>query len=313
MRRLAAFALLCLILRPAAAQAEAVEAGAGFGGAGLTGCHTDLLYLNQLFGWQMGWQREWQALANAPDAAVRPAIEHWRGAPAALEADEAALSQAAREPARAAPRVVVLRVLAELDDLVIALRTGAPPLRADIDPQDRRSWDALFADRIAPAIEHYRDLLRNHYLPLTSASAGLSGTSDGPRCFRQSVRYFTSVDHPPAEIEAIGWRLLRATEADLARLYGIGANRVPQLLARLRATREPGFTADRLVEISQTAIARAAAAMPRMFLGRVAHPIVVEAMPTAAEASAAAGFYREPKAIGRPPMSSIARVRRTVG
>jgi uncharacterized protein (DUF885 family) len=292
MRRLASIALLCLILRPAAAPAEPVAAGAGFAGAGLTGCHTDLLYLNQLFGWQMDWQRDWQALANAPDAAVRRAIDHWGGAPAALRADEAALSQAAREPARAAPRVVAARVLAEVDDLARALRGGAPTLRADLDPETRRSWNALFADRIAPAVEHYRDFLRTRYLPLASASSGLSGTADGPRCFRQAVRYFTTVDRPAAEIEAIGWRLLRATEADLARLYNIRADQVPRLLARLRATNEPGFTADRLVEVSQASIARATAAMPRMFLGHAAHPVVVEAMPAAAEASAAAGFYR---------------------
>jgi uncharacterized protein (DUF885 family) len=293
MRRLAGVLLAGLVSLPgpAAAQAvEQVEAGAGFGGAGLAGCRTDLLYLNQLFGWQMDWQREWPAMAGAPDGAVRQAIGRWRGAPAVLQADEAALSQAANEPERAAPRVVVERVRAELDDLVRMLASGAPPLRADVDPETRRQWTELFAERIAPAVEHYRDFLRDHYRP--GASAGLSGTADGPRCFRQSVRYFTSVDRPPAEIEAIGWRLLRATEADLLRLYGADRRHLPQLLARLRATHEEGFSAERLEEISRVAIARATAAMPLMFLGRAAHPVVVEAMPAAAEASAAAGFYR---------------------
>jgi uncharacterized protein (DUF885 family) len=188
--------------------------------------------------------------------------------------------------------VIVARVHAERDDLAAALGAGAPPLRADVAPETRRAWEALFAERIAPAIEHYRDFLRSQYLPIASAAAGLSGTPDGPACFRQSVRYFTSVDLPPAEIEAIGRRLLRATEADLARLYGTSMDQVPLLIARLRATREPGFTAERLVEISRAAIARATAAMPRMFLGSARHPVVVEALPVAAEASAAAGFYR---------------------
>ncbi|MBV9883590.1 MAG: DUF885 domain-containing protein [Sphingomonadaceae bacterium] len=300
MRRGGAFvALLCFALAPAAAQAEPVEAGAGFGGAGLTGCRTDLRYLNQLFGWQMGWQREWQALTDVPDEAARAAITHWESAPAALQADEAALAEADREPARAAPRIVVERVLAELDDLVRALQAGPPPLRADVAPETRAAWRALFADRIAPAVAQYRDFLRGHYLPRASGSAGLSGTADGPHCFRQSVRYFTSVDLPPAEIEAIGRRLLRASGDDLARLYRIDRARLPRLLARLRALREPGFTAARLTEISRAAIARAGAAMPLMFLGRAAHPVTVEALPAAAEASAAAGFYR-PAQNGRP-------------
>src|SRR4051812_48262511 len=179
MRRLAAAALLCLALQPAAAPAQALEAGAGFGGAGLAGCHSDLRYVNQVFGWQMDWQREWQALAGAPDNAVRGAIAHWQAVPATLQADEAALSEAGREPSRAAPRVIVERVLTELDDLVGALRASAPPLRAEVDSETRRAWNRLFAVQIVPAIAHYRDFLRGRYLPLASASAGLSGTADG--------------------------------------------------------------------------------------------------------------------------------------
>jgi uncharacterized protein (DUF885 family) len=308
MRRLAATALFSLALSAAPVAAEPVEAGAGFGAAGLTGCHTDLLYLNQLFGWQMEWQRAWQALATAPDGAIRDAIAHWRAAPAALQRDEAGLALALREPARAAPRVIVERVLAEVDDLARTLGTGAPPLRPDLDPALRREWEALFSREIAPAIAHYRDFLRVTYLPVAAPSAGLSGTADGARCFRQAVHYYTSVDPPPEEIEATGRRLLRETEAELARLYRIDAAHVPRLLARLRATHESGFTADRLVAISRAAIARATAAMPHMFPGHVAHPVVVENLPAAAEASAAAGFYR-PAEGGRPAAYVINRSR----
>lgn len=308
MRRLAAIVLASVILRAAPAVAEPVEAGAGFGGAGLSGCHSDLLYLNQLFGWQMRWQRAWQALATAPDAAVRDAIAHWRTAPAALRSDEAGLGQALLEPARAAPRVIVERVLVELDDLDRALAAGAPPLRVDVDPALRRAWEALFAREIAPAIAHYREFLRATYLPVAGASAGLSGRSDGPRCFRRSVRYFTSLDLPPEAIEAIGNRLLHATEAELARLYRTDPAHLSGLLARLRATHEEGFTADRLVAVSRAAIARATAAMPLMFPGHAAHPVVVENLPAAMEASAAAGFYR-PAEGGRPAAFVINRSR----
>jgi uncharacterized protein (DUF885 family) len=280
--------------------AFAAEAGAGFGAAGLAGCRTDLRYLNQLFGWQMGWQREWQALAGARnDAAVREAIALWRTAPAALRADESALAAATRGGPGAAPRVVVERVLAQVDDLALALRQSAPPLPANLDPGLRREWNDLFAREIAPAVAHYRDFLRGRYLPVASPAAGLSGTPDGPRCFRQAVRMFTTVDRPAEEIERIGLRLLRETEADLTRLYRVPASDLPRLLASLRGTREEGFDADRLVAMSQAAIARATAAMPRMFSGTVTEPVIVEALPGAMEASAAAGFHR-PAAEGRP-------------
>jgi uncharacterized protein (DUF885 family) len=291
-KRLAAAFAAFLLAGPALA--EPVEAGAGLGAAGIEGCRTDLRYLNQLFGWQAGWQRQWAALQGASDDDIRAALATWRTAPAALRADEAGLVPGG---AGAAPRVVVERVLIQTDDLARALRQNAPPLRADADPALRRQWQALFADEIAPAVEHYRDFLRDRYLPAASPGAGLSGTPDGPRCFRQAVRYFTSVDRPPEEIERLGMRLLAETEAELRRLYR--TRDVPRLLSRLRATREPGFTPERLIALSRAAIARAEAAMPRIFSRPLRHPVTVEALPGALETSAAAGFYR-PAGGGRP-------------
>jgi uncharacterized protein (DUF885 family) len=283
-------AALAALLLAGPALAEPVEAGAGLGGAGIEGCRTDLVYLNQLFGWQAGWQRQWAALRGAPDDALRAAIATWRTAPAALRADEAGLARTAQGGPGAAPRVIVERVLVQVDDLARTLRQAPPPLRTDADPALRREWGALFADEIAPAIEHYRDFLRETYLPAASPGAGLSGVPDGPRCFRQAVRYFTTVDRPPEEIERLGLRLLGETEADLRRLYR--TRDLPRLLARLRATQEDGFTPERLIAVSTAAIARAEAAMPRMFSRAVRHPVIVEALPRALEASAAAGFYR---------------------
>lgn len=306
MRRFAA--VLAALLSAAPAAAQHVEAGAGFGAAGLTGCRTDLRYLNQLFGWQMSWQREWQTLANAPDETLRAAILRWRTAPAALQSDEAALAEATRGGPGAAPRVIVERVLVELDDLAVALRRGAPPLRPDADSSLHGDWERLFAEEIAPAVERYRDFLRDRYLPVASVSAGLSGTPDGPRCFRQAVRTYTTVDRPPEEIEQIGHRLLRETEAELVRLYGLRPGNLPRLLARLRDTGEEGFTADRLTALSEAAIARAAAAMPRMFSAPAGEPVVVETLPSAMEASAAAGFYRRAQD-GRPAAYVINRAR----
>ena len=293
MRRLAA--ALLLLAAPAAASAqqdEEIAAGAGFGAAGLANCRTDLLYLNQLFGWQVSWQQQWEELAAAPDGQIRAAIARWRAAPAALRADEAALGRAARGGPGAAPRVIVERVLGQVETLAAALERGAPPLRADADPALRRQWEALFAEAIAPAVAHYRDFLRTTYRPAASAASGLSGLPDAERCYRQAVRTFSSLDLPPEEIEALGHRLLRETGAELARLYRIRPSELPALLAGLRSLREPGFDSARLLALTRAAVARGTAAMPRMFLDRARQPIGVEAMPAAMEADSPAGFYR---------------------
>jgi hypothetical protein len=85
-------ALASTVTAPAAAQS--VTAGAGFAALGLQGCETDLRYLNQLSGWQVRWPQEWNELSKASDGEIRAATEYWKGAPAALRADQAALSGA---------------------------------------------------------------------------------------------------------------------------------------------------------------------------------------------------------------------------
>lgn len=300
MKRLA-FALL-LLAAPAAAGAQpgnGVEADAGFGAAGITDCGTDLRYLNQVFGWQVAWQREWESLAAAPDDQLRRQLAFWRTAPAALRTAEAALARTVAGGSGAAPRVIVERVLGQVDALAARLGRSAPAIPADADPELRRQWAALFADEIAPAVAHYRDYLRTTYLPAASPSAGLSGLPDAARCFRRAVRTFTSLDMPPEEIEALGNRLLRETEAELARLYHVRPGGMPALLARLRDLREPGFDQARLLGLTRAAIARGAAALPRMFPGPAQQPVEVEPMPAAMEADWPAGFYRYAEG-GRP-------------
>ena len=278
------FTALALACASASAQ-DRVTAGAGDFAAGtLRGCDTDLLYLNQMFGWQTSWPRRWEALASASDADVAAAIALWRTASAALEADRRALS--ATDPRRIrAPRVVVARVLAQLDALTARLGQSAPPLRPGVAPALHAQWTELFAREIAPAIARHAAFLRPIYRP--GASDGLGDAA----CFRKAVRRSTSLDIAPERIEAIGRRLLAQSGRQLARLYHVPLGQLPRLVARLRDARDPGFTEDRLVQVSQAAIARAEAALPTMFARPLRAPVTVRPMARDMEASFPAGFY----------------------
>lgn len=285
-KQVVALAALVAAAAPLCAQ-EGLEATAGDTvGAALEGCRTDLVYLNQMFGWQVAWPREWSGLARASDSEIADAIARWREAPAALAAAQAALSVEAPGQRRA-PAVVTERVLAQIRQLLADLRTAPPLLRADADPALRVAWTSLFADGIVPALDRYEAYLSGAYRP--AEAAGL-GDAD---CFRRAVTRFTTLDLPAEEIEAIGRRLLDRTEADLASLYGIPRDRLPALLASLREEREPGFDEDRLVDISRAAIARAETAMPLMFGAPAQVPVTVEPIPRQMEASFPAGFYQE--------------------
>jgi len=290
--------LAAILAAPAQAQDQAseVRADAGFGASGLEGCRTDLRYLNQMFGWQVMWPSDWKALGRASNAEVERALRQWSKAPAALGAAEAALA-ASREP-EAAPRVIVERIIPQLDDLAKSLEGGAPPLRNGVSPQLKSDWDQLFTTGIAPAVNRYRSFVRDIYLKKASTAAGLSGTPDGARCFRQSVKQFTTLDLPPDQIEKIGRRLLNDTEADLARLHHIKRGEVPALLEKLRAERDDSFTKEQLVKISEAAIGRASAGMPRMFHQPLKVGVQVQPLPSAMEASFPAGFYEPPEGDG---------------
>jgi len=285
--------LACLLSWAAgAAHAEPVVAGSGvFADGEVPACRTDLVYLNQMFGWQVRWRSEWSRLAAASNDEARAAMLRWQAAPAALAADEAALA-ATGSPRGRAPRVVVERVLAQIENLRASLRSGAPPLGSGVDGALRDQWSALFASRIAPAVDRFANFLRDRYLPRAPLAPGLGPAAGGAGCFRAFVRAFTTLDLPPVEIEEVGWRLLRAAEADMASLNGIDARALPGFLETLRAPARGGFSADQLIAKSEAAIARAFAAAPRAFSRDILQQIAVRPLPPEMESSFPAGAYQ---------------------
>jgi uncharacterized protein (DUF885 family) len=132
--------------------------------------------------------------------------------------------------------------LLQLDDLLQRLEAGPPPLRQDVAPEVGAAWRDLFAQDITPAVRQYRSFLRDRYLARARNSAGLAGTPGGADCFRRSVRFYSTLDITPEQVEEVGWSLVRETEADLLRLHGLERPKLPVLLNRLRSYREDGFT-----------------------------------------------------------------------
>src|SRR4051794_17556939 len=95
----------------------AVEAGGGaFQASDAKDCNSDILYLNQLTGWQVRWPQEWQQLGDANDGQLKLAIAHWSTAESALRSD---LAELRRDSATrsAAPRAIVERVLLQVSAL----------------------------------------------------------------------------------------------------------------------------------------------------------------------------------------------------
>lgn len=275
---------------PGLASAQPVQAtAAGFDAASAKDCHSDIIYLNQVFGWQVGWPREWNGLTDGNDSDVRDAIEQWKTAPAALAAARAALTHHSGTEL-AAPQIIVDRVLPEVDALRAQLESSAPPLPATTPKPLVDQWTRLFAEEILPEVRRFEGLLKHGYLARRDAP-GLAATPLGTRCFSELALASTSMDSSPAEIERLGWSVIHDTERQIAQLNGVRVSHVPQLLEELRRPKA-NFTSADLVRKSEDAVERAKAALPRYFLRPLLQDLRVQAMPAALEASSPAGFYQ---------------------
>jgi uncharacterized protein (DUF885 family) len=106
-----------------------------------------------------------------------------------------------------APRMVVERVLGDLDSLLrepLAKSAFGSPAARDEDPSFRKEWATLLEKALTPALMRYRDFLRNEYLPKARASVSITANQDGKACYRAIVAANSSVNVDPDELFARG-------------------------------------------------------------------------------------------------------------
>lgn len=267
---------------------EPLVAGAGAVEA-LRGCATDLRYLNQVAGWQVRWPREWAALTR--DAThLEEAVLRFHQVPKVLTEEISALRAGLETPGRA-PKAVVKRVLRQVEALAEELRQRAPRyFGVDEKRSAAKKWARMLENEVEPAIQNYARFLRRTYLPRANPMDGLAGIPNGPRCFSNAVRWWTSLDLSPEQITDIGRRLLEENRRDLARTR-TGDETVESILARLRAPSDDVKGAD-LLKVSRAALRRARSTALRAFHALPSIELAVEPMEAHLRGSFPAGYYR---------------------
>jgi uncharacterized protein (DUF885 family) len=203
-------------------------------------------------------------------------------AAAAVRADIDALRQGLAA-GRTAPVAVVDRVLSQTSALRAQL--ADTPLAAHPD------WRRLLERELRPAVDSYAAFLADEYRRRATAGSVLATIPGGEACFAQAVTQWTTLERSPDALEATGRALLAEARRDLAQAAGIAEAELPRLLTELRRP-APDVTRDELLAVSEAALARARAALPRWFEAGELPPIVIEPMPASAEADAVAGAYR---------------------
>ncbi|HEX5560828.1 MAG TPA: DUF885 domain-containing protein [Nocardioidaceae bacterium] len=175
------------------------------------------------------------------------------------------------------PADFAVRQTVEQLDSWLATPVNRDPLLDVQDPPagvDAGRWHerllAVVQKQVRPAVQHYRDVLRDEVAPRARPDerCGLTYLPDGDEVYARSARYYTTVDTPVEEIHEIGLRQVAALEEEYRALGPevVGTSDVPSLFKALRDDPSLHHTSgEQIVADSRTAMAKARAAMGDWF------------------------------------------------
>jgi uncharacterized protein (DUF885 family) len=180
------------------------------------------------------------------------------------------------------------------DPVVGALR---PPDGIDVDAWRGRIREAV-QSRLRPGLATYRDVLRDEILPHARPDdrVGLTYLDDGDDAYARALRYFTTTDLTAQQIHDIGLAQVESLAAEYRALgaEALGTDDLHEIFDRMRDDPALHFTSgEQLVTASETAMARAWAAMSAWFEVLPQAPCAV-----AGTTSGAKAFYYPPASDG---------------
>ncbi|MEU3648520.1 DUF885 domain-containing protein [Lentzea sp. NPDC034063] len=147
---------------------------------------------------------------------------------------------------------------------------------------------------VRPAIQGYRDFLRQEALPLgrDAGRAGLCGLRND--AYRQAIRAHTTEDLDPEDLHATGIRLIEELKPEFAR-YGDG------VFERIR--HDPAFrhtNGDEMLRAARAAVEKAEAAAPRWFRTVPDAACVIKAAPPGVPAHVPPSYFPAAEDGSRP-------------
>ncbi|MEE8409692.1 MAG: DUF885 domain-containing protein [Myxococcota bacterium] len=208
-----------------------------------------------------------------------------------------------------AARVTVRRVVKQLDAMLKKPTIEEPdeepdtpyvdvvPRATGLDDQAKMAFRAdilqAVGDGLRPALERYRDFLRDTYLPKARTKVGVGNNRDGAACYAARIRRQTGSTLDPAAIYQIG---LDELERLRARMLVIakraGHQEIASYIAALDGSPDQHLTTrEELLEHNSKLVRRALAALPRAFGLLPPISVGVRAIERFREADAVAAYY----------------------
>ena len=233
-------------------------------------CRSELWPANQMSGWQAGF---------APIAAAQPvgtpqnrrdALERWRKVPEYLQTEISNMREGLRL-GYTTPRYNVELTIRQLEDILKEPTTKSPfysPAERDSSTNFRTAWTGLLRNELDPAMRQYLEFLKKEYFPRARSSIPVTAHPKGAECYRASIRGVTSLNLSPAELRASGERLVARNEADIGRIgrQELGEGDIKKIRSRVDQDPANHFASrEELLAFTESAVARARAALPKWF------------------------------------------------
>jgi uncharacterized protein (DUF885 family) len=255
-------------------------------------CRRELWALSHVFGWQSNLAQLTDIQPVGSDAARRDAVARVRALGPYVDRETANL-RAGLAAGYAEPRVVVERVLAQLDGMLALPDTASPFVGAaqrDSTPGFRDSLVAALREVALPAIRRHRDFLRAEYRPRATVGIGIAQVPNGAACYRAAVRQQTTLALDADAVHRRGLARMDSLQRQMRTIArrAFGTEDLPALFARL--ARDSAFASrEQMVAYNEAVVARARAALPRAFGVPFTQRVAVRPYPPFQEASAPGG------------------------
>jgi uncharacterized protein (DUF885 family) len=237
----------------------------------LRACRNELWTVSQFVNaWQVayGYLVTIQPVGN--DDARKDALARWGSLPKFIDNEIANLREGIKQ-GYTAPKGNVRITIDQFNTLLAGPLSASPfdsPSTRDKDPEFKKSFDALVKDQINPALKKYRDFLVKEYLPAARESIAVSANPNGAACYDATVRYFSTLPVPAAQVHELGLKKVDEIAAEMKDIAdkSFHTSDVPALLKKLSTDKQYLFK-DRtgLIAYSQAALARAKEKAPAAF------------------------------------------------
>jgi uncharacterized protein (DUF885 family) len=233
-------------------------------------CRDELWNVSQMTGWHVtdGYLVTIQPVGT--DEARKDALARWSTLPNYLDTEIANLGQGITL-GYTAPKQNVRIVIDQVRTLISTPVKDSPfhsPAERDKDPEFRKQFDALVAERINPAAKRYADYLEKEYLPKAREAIAITANPNGAACYDASVLYHSSSPKSAKEVHALGVAQNEKLTSEMKAIAeaSFHTSDVPKALQQLRTDPKYRFKSrEEKIAYSQAALTRAKAAVPARF------------------------------------------------